>query len=43
VFPRAGADRTQGYALIEYAKKEEAESAIKGTTGTEFLEKTITT
>jgi RNA-binding protein 8A len=32
----------QGYALIEYASKEEAEAAIKGTSGTEFLEKTIT-
>jgi hypothetical protein len=28
--------------LIEYASKEEAEAAIKGTSGTEFLEKTIT-
>jgi hypothetical protein len=29
--------------LIEYAEKSEAEAAIKGTNGTEFLEKTITT
>lgn len=33
----------QGYALIEYSKKEEAEKAIKETTGTTFLEKTIST
>lgn len=33
----------QGYALIEYALKEEAEKAIKGTNGTTFLEKTIAT
>jgi RNA-binding protein 8A len=33
----------KGYALVEYALKEEAEKAIKGTTGTTFLEKTITT
>ncbi|CAD6578302.1 MAG: hypothetical protein TREMPRED_002151 [Tremellales sp. Tagirdzhanova-0007] len=32
-----------GYALVEYALKEEAEKAIQGTTGTTFLEKTITT
>jgi hypothetical protein len=31
----------QGYALIEYAQKEEAEKAIKETSGTTFLEKTI--
>ena len=29
--------------MIEYAEKSEAEAAIKGTNGTEFLEKTITT
>ena len=28
---------------MEFALKEEAEKAIKGTTGTTFLEKTITT
>lgn len=33
----------QGYALIEYARKEEAEAAIKDTDGTEFLEKKIHT
>lgn len=33
----------QGYALVEFALKEEAEKAIKGTTGSTFLEKTITT
>lgn len=33
----------QGYALIEFATKEEAERAIKETSGTEFLEKTIHT
>ncbi|EJT45510.1 hypothetical protein A1Q1_05956 [Trichosporon asahii var. asahii CBS 2479] len=32
-----------GYALIEYATKEEAEAAIKATNGTEFLEKKINT
>ncbi|ORY28624.1 hypothetical protein BCR39DRAFT_534493 [Naematelia encephala] len=32
-----------GYALIEFATKEEAEKAIKGTNGTTFLEKTIST
>ncbi|BEI87043.1 hypothetical protein CcaverHIS002_0703890 [Cutaneotrichosporon cavernicola] len=32
-----------GYALIEYARKEEAEAAIKETDGTEFLEKKIHT
>jgi RNA-binding protein 8A len=32
---------TQGYALIEYAQKAEAEEAIKATDGSEFLEKTI--
>jgi len=29
--------------LIEYSKKEEAERAIKETTGTTFLDKTIST
>jgi RNA-binding protein 8A len=33
----------KGYALIEFAKKEEAEAAIKGTNGTKFLEERITT
>jgi RNA-binding protein 8A len=33
----------QGYALIEFAQKEEAERAIKETSGTTFLEKTIHT
>jgi RNA-binding protein 8A len=33
----------QGYALIEYALKSEAEEAIKATDGSEFLEKTINT
>ncbi|ORX34155.1 hypothetical protein BD324DRAFT_636871 [Kockovaella imperatae] len=32
-----------GYALIEYANRDEAEKAIKGTNNTEFLEKTIKT
>ncbi|KAK4686934.1 RNA-binding protein 8A, partial [Tremellales sp. Uapishka_1] len=32
-----------GYALIEYALRKEAEDAIKATTGTTFLEKTIHT
>ncbi|KAL1410916.1 hypothetical protein Q8F55_001859 [Vanrija albida] len=32
-----------GYALIEYANKEQAEAAIKETDGTEFLEKKIST
>ncbi|EIW72894.1 hypothetical protein TREMEDRAFT_25312, partial [Tremella mesenterica DSM 1558] len=31
-----------GYALIEYALRDEAAAAIKGTNGTTFLEKTIT-
>lgn len=29
--------------MVEFALKEEAEKAVKGTTGTTFLEKTITT
>jgi hypothetical protein len=33
----------QGYALVEYATKAEAEAAIKGTNNTEFLEQTIRT
>ncbi|WWD18098.1 hypothetical protein CI109_102546 [Kwoniella shandongensis] len=32
-----------GYALVEYAEKEQAEKAIKETDGTTFLEKTIRT
>ncbi|KAJ9127945.1 hypothetical protein QFC24_000230 [Naganishia onofrii] len=31
----------KGYALIEYATKKEAEEAVKGANGTEFLEQTI--
>jgi hypothetical protein len=38
---RSYAANQQGYALIEYAQKEEAEKAIKETSGTTFLEKTI--
>lgn len=37
------ANAPQGYALIEYANKEQAEAAIKETDGTEFLEKKINT
>lgn len=33
----------QGYALVEFALKSEAEAAIKATDNTEFLEKTINT
>jgi RNA-binding protein 8A len=33
----------QGYALIEFAQKSEAEDAIKGTDKTTFLEKEIRT
>ncbi|WRT65869.1 uncharacterized protein IL334_002820 [Kwoniella shivajii] len=32
-----------GYALVEFAEKEQAEKAIKDTDGTTFLEKTIKT
>jgi RNA recognition motif-containing protein len=32
---------TQGYALIEYAKAEEAEEAIKKLNGAEFMDKKI--
>jgi hypothetical protein len=40
-FYREKSTDDQGYALIEYAQKEEAEKAIKETSGTTFLEKTI--
>ena len=33
----------QGYALVEFAMKSEAEAAIKGTDRTTFLEKEIRT
>lgn len=31
----------KGYALIEYANQEEAEAAIKGLDGTDFVDHTI--
>lgn len=33
----------QGYALVEFAEKNQAEKAVKGTDNTTFLEKTIRT
>ena len=32
----------QGYALVEFEKKEEAESAIRGLNDSEFMEKQLT-